>query len=114
MYIVCVGYLVGGISGAIAGFLALITPAFLVVPLMRWLGKHSDLPHVRGAIRGLMLASAGLLLSSSAPLAKDAVTGGFAVVVVIASFGVLAFTKVSSLWVIFGAALAGFVAKLAG
>jgi hypothetical protein len=60
LYLVCVGYLAGGVPGACMGFLALITPAFLVIPLMRWLGQRADIPRVRSAIRGLMLASSGL------------------------------------------------------
>ena len=35
LYLVCVAYAVGGIPGAFMGFLALITPAFLVIPLIR-------------------------------------------------------------------------------
>ena len=44
LYLVCVGYLAGGVPGAFLGFLALITPAFLVIPLMRWLGARADIP----------------------------------------------------------------------
>ena len=68
LYLVCVAYLAAGVPGAFMGFLALITPAFLVIPLMRWIGARADIPRVRGAIRGLLLASAGLLVSSSVPL----------------------------------------------
>ena len=62
LYLVCVGYLAAGIPGALAGFLALVTPAFLVIPLMQWIGKRADNPRVRGVIRGVVLSSGGLLL----------------------------------------------------
>lgn len=114
LYLVCVAYVVAGVPGAIAGFLALITPAFLVIPLMRWLGARARNPRIRNAIRGLLLASAGLLVSSSVPLTQDAVTGVFAGLLLVASFVALTFTRLDSAWVIIGAATLGLAAKLVG
>jgi chromate transporter len=110
LYLVCVAYLVGGVPGAFMGFLALITPAFLVIPLMRWIGARADIPRVRSAIRGLLLASAGLLLSSSVPLSMDAFTGVFSALLIAASFAALTFTRIDSAWVILVAAGAGLAA----
>jgi chromate transporter len=112
LYLVCVAYLVGGVPGACMGFLALITPAFLVIPLMRWIGKRADIPRVRSAIRGLLLASAGLLLSSSVPLTMDAFTGVFSALLIVASFAVLTFTRIDSAWVMLAAAGAGLATSL--
>jgi len=112
LYLVCVAYLVGGVPGAVMGFLALITPAFLVIPLMRWIGARADIPRVRSAIRGLLLASAGLLLSSSVPLTQDAFTGVFSAILMIASFAVLTFTRIDSAWLMLGAAGAGLAASM--
>jgi chromate transporter len=112
LYLVCVAYLVGGVPGACMGFLALITPAFLVIPLIRWIGKRADIPRVRSAIRGLLLASAGLLLSSSVPLTMDAFTGIFSGLLMAASFAMLTFTRIDSAWVMLGAAGAGLAVSL--
>jgi len=112
LYLVCVAYLVGGVPGAVMGFLALITPAFLVIPLMRWIGARADIPRVRSAIRGLLLASAGLLLSSSVPLTQDAFTGVFSAILMVASFAVLTFTRIDSAWLMLGAAGAGLAASM--
>ena len=114
LYLVCVGYYVGGVPGAAVAFLAMITPAFLVLPLMRWLGPRADIPLIRDSIRGVLLSSAGLLLAASVPLAKDAITGPFTLVIVILAFGILAFTKLESVWLMLGAAVVGLMAKLAG
>ena len=112
LYLVCVAYEVRGIPGAFMGFLALITPAFLVIPLIRWIGKRADIPRVRSAIRGLLLASAGLLISSSVPLTMDAFTGAFSAILMAASFGILTFTRIDSAWLMLGAAGAGLAASL--
>jgi chromate transporter len=112
LYIVCVGYSVAGAPGAVSAFLALITPAFLVLPLMYWFGKRADSRRVRDAIRGLLLGSAGLLLSASVPLARDAITGPLTLAIVFGSFLVLSFTRLDSAWLMLGAGVAGLAAKL--
>ena len=112
LYLVCVGYYAGGIPGAIVAFIALITPAFLGLPIMGWLGRHADQPRIRDAIGGLLLGSAGLLLASVMPLARDAITGPLSIAIMIASFIALSFTRLNSMWVIIAAALLGLAAAL--
>lgn len=112
LYMVCIGYTVDGVPGACTAFLALITPAFLALPLMRWLGRHASHPRVRDGIRGLLLGSAGLLLASSVPLARDAIVGPLSIVIMAGTFLVLAFTKLDSAWLIVIASLVGLAARL--
>jgi chromate transporter len=112
LYLVCIGYTVAGVPGATSAFLALVTPAFLVLPLIHWLGRRANHPRVRDAIRGLMLGSAGLLLASSVPLARDADTGLLSLAIMIAAFLVLSFTRLNTAWLMAGAAAVGLAAKL--
>jgi chromate transporter len=112
IYLVCVAYAIAGVPGALVGLLATITPAFLVIPLMRWIGAHADKPRVRGAVQALMLASAGLLLFASVPLARDAIVGPLTLILALASFAVITFTEIESMWVMFAAAAVGLVARL--
>jgi chromate transporter len=112
LYLVSVGYYAGGIPGAAVGLLALITPAFFILPMMRWVGRRAEHPRVRSAIRAVVLASAGLLLSASVPLARDAIKGPLPLGIVLVSFAVLALTKVDTVWVVLGGAAVGLVAKL--
>lgn len=114
IYLVCVAYLVAGVPGAVVGLLAMVTPSFLVIPLMRWLGARADTPRIQGAIRALMLASAGLLLYASIPLAKDTITNWFALLLALGCFAVLTFTKMESYWLMFAAAALGLLAKAFG
>jgi chromate transporter len=114
LYLVSVGYFAAGLPGALAGLIALITPAFLIIPLMSWIGAYAKLPRIRGAIRAVILASAGLLIAASIPLTRDAAIGPLAVAIVVISFMVLAFTRVETWWVMLGAAAVGLGAKLLG
>lgn len=112
LYLISVGYFVDGLPGAAAGLLAVMTPAFLILPLMYWVGSRADRPRIRGAIRAIVLASAGLLLASSLPLARDAITGGLSLAIVIVTFLALSFTSVDSAWMMLGAAAVGLAAKV--
>ena len=114
LYLVSVGYFAAGLPGAFAGLIALITPAFIIIPLMQWIGRYTNVPRVRGAIRAVVLASAGLLIAASIPLTRDAVTGPLAIVLLGLSFVVLTFTRVESWWVMVGAAAIGLGSKLFG
>jgi chromate transporter len=113
LYLVSVGYYADGLPGATAGLLALMTPAFLIVPMMRWVGRRAESARVKSAIRAVVLASAGLLLSASLPLARDAITGWFSLGIVLASFAVLVLTKIDTVWVVLAGAAVGLIAKAA-
>jgi chromate transporter len=71
VYVVSVGYEAKGLSGAAAGWLAMATPALLVIPLLHAFARIAGHPRALGAIHGLILASAVLVLLSSWPLALD-------------------------------------------
>jgi chromate transporter len=112
LYLVSVGYFIDGLPGALAGLIALLTPAFLVIPLMRWMGAYAKVPRIRGAIRAVVLGSAGLLMAATVPMARDAATGPLLGAIIAASFLTLAFTRVETWWVMGGAAAVGLAAKL--
>jgi chromate transporter len=112
LYVVSVGYFVGGLPGAALGLIALITPAFLVIPMMRWIGRHAQQTNVRGAIRAIVLASAGLLAAAAIPLSRDAASGPLMAVLLAVSFLVLTFTGIESWWVMIAAAVVGLAGKL--
>lgn len=109
LYVVSVGYFAAGVPGACAGWLAMVTPAFLIIPLLRFIGKRAEHPRVKSVIRMMLLASAGLLIYAAVPLARDAVTGAVTFTILVLSFVAVAFTRIDSLWVILGSALAGLL-----
>jgi chromate transporter len=112
LYLVSVGYFAAGVPGAAAGLIALITPSFVIIPLMSWIGKYAKIPRIRSAIHAVILASAGLLMAASIPLSRDAATTPLAVAIIVISFIVLAFTRVETWWVMLAAAAVGLGAKL--
>lgn len=114
IYMVGVGYKAAGVSGAVAALLAVMTPAFLILPLLRWASKRAEDPRIRGAIQGVLLGSAGLLITASIPLARDALTGPLALGFVAGSFVLLTFTRIDSAWVMGSAVVCGVLARLAG
>jgi chromate transporter len=111
LYVVSVGYFVAGVPGACAGCLAAMTPAFLILVLLRYLGRRAERPGVKSAIQCVTLAAAGLVINATIPLARDAITGPWPAAIAVASFLFLAFTRYATVWVILGAALAGLLAR---
>lgn len=112
IYVVSVGYFVGGTPGAIAGWLAMVTPAFLIVPFLVYVGRKAAHPRVRSMIQAITIAAGGLILSICLPMARDAITGALPLAITVVSFLILNFTRVETLWVILGSAIAGLLGFL--
>ncbi len=111
-YLVSVGYFVDGIPGACAGCLAVMSPAFLIIFMLRYLGHRAERPRIKSAIQTVTLAAAGLIVTSTLPLARDSITGPLPVAIALGSFLFLTLTRYATIWVILAAALAGFMGAL--
>ena len=107
LFVVSVGYFVDGLPGAVAGWLAMITPALIMIPLLVFVGARAERPLVRSMIQSLTLSAAGLIASATIPLARDALTGPLPAVIAVTGFFFMALTKLDTLWLICGAALVG-------
>ena len=71
LYVVIVGYFVAGWAGALAGALALASPALLAIPIVRAVRRHRD-AEVRGACAAIVIASCVLMARTSLGLAPEA------------------------------------------
>jgi chromate transporter len=71
-YVVAVGYLAAGPVGAVAGWLAMITPALLVVPLFASVQRWLHLPRVRSVVDAVVIVGGTLLVPAGVQLARDA------------------------------------------
>lgn len=104
LYIVSVGYFAGGVPGAVAGWAAMITPAFLIIPLVHFAGRKAEHPRVKAILETVVLTSVGLLLAASLPLAKAAITDPVTLLIALLTIALMATTKIDTLWIILGAA----------
>lgn len=109
LYVVSVGYFIAGVPGAFAGWLALVTPAFFIIPLLKYVGARAEQPAIKRSIQSLTIAAAGLIGSATLPLAHDALKSPLSVAIAVASFFFIVFTKRDTLWVIAGSAGIGLV-----
>jgi chromate transporter len=59
LYIVSVGYFAAGLPGAVAGWLAMITPALLIIPLVHFVGRKMEHPKVKSVLQAVLLPAPG-------------------------------------------------------
>jgi chromate transporter len=104
LYVVSVGYFVAGTPGAVAGWLAMITPALLMIPLLEFVRRKAEHPRFKSILRCVVFASAGLLLWVTVPLARDAIHGYLAMGIALMAFALAITKKVDSLWIVLGSA----------
>jgi len=88
----------------------MVTPAFLIIPVLRFLGTRAEHSRARAVARAVLFAGAGLMVSAAVPLARDAIANPLSLGIFAASFILIAFARVDSLWVMLGAALIGLIA----
>jgi chromate transporter len=104
LYIVSVGYLAGGVPGGIAGWLAMITPALVVIPIVQFLGRYSHHPILRNVLNSVILGGIGLVISTIGPLARSSIDGLVPLAAALGSCAVLIFARIHTVWIVVGAA----------
>jgi chromate transporter len=96
---VVVGYFVRGLPGALAGALALATPAPLAIPITRLVLKgHSST--LQGACRGIVIASCALMVVTGARMVGDAAPSPLYLGMIVIGAGIMALTRIKPVWVI--------------
>jgi chromate transporter len=70
-----IGYLVGGLTGALVATIAIFTPIYLGVVLPgRWFIRHRDSPQIKAFVTGATAAAGGALCGAVVVLTRQAVT----------------------------------------
>lgn len=110
LYVVIVGYFVSGVPGAIAGVLALASPAVLAVPILAAV-RRGRAAEIRGACSGIVIASCILMIRTGAQLAPEAAPNLAFVAIAVVGFATLALTRVPPLFVILGSACVGMLIR---
>jgi chromate transporter len=112
IYVVSVGYFVAGTPGAAMGWLALITPAILAVPLIRGIGRRLEHPRAKRTLDAAVLGSAGLIVTSAVPLAQASMHDWFHAVVGTVAFAFALTARIPTVLIIAAAGIAGALSLL--
>lgn len=113
-FVICIGQYIAGPAGAAAGYLAMITPAFLAIVFLRLLERRTNHPRWRGAIQGLTAAAAGLMLAIGWPIARYAISSWFLGLLFFVALAAFLSRKVESVWIIAAAGLLAIIGAQAG
>ncbi len=108
-YVISVGYFVAGLAGAVVGWLALITPALLAIPLAHSLARTTEHPRARAVVDAVVAASAALILVATLPIAMLTLGSYWLIALAAVSTLVLSITKLETVWVILTAATIGIL-----
>jgi len=103
-----IGYLVGGLTGAIVATIAIFLPIYFGVVLPgRWFLRHKDNPQVKAFVRGATAAAAGAITGATVVLTQGAVTDLTTAAIALATLAVLLRYKVKEPYVVLACAALG-------
>ncbi len=105
-----IGYLVGGLAGALVATVAIFTPIWLGVVLPgRWFLRHQHHPQVQAFVKGATAAAAGAIAGATVVLTRQAVSDLPTGLIALASLGLLWRSKVNEPLIVLGGAIAGLL-----
>lgn len=112
-----IGYVVtGSVWGSIVATFTVVLPPFLLVLFAsHWIRRHHDSPAVQGAFSGLrpvvvgLIASAALLLMNSENFGYETTHRILSIIICVASFCTVYFTRIHPILVIIAAGLTGYL-----
>jgi chromate transporter len=108
-----IGYLLGGVPGALLGTLGIFLPSFVFVALSNPLiPRLRNSPWASGLLDGVNVASLGLMAAVTVQLGIASLVDPLTVVLALAALGLLFRFKVNSAWLVIGSALVGWASSL--
>ena len=113
MRLPCVGYLLAGNMGAIAGTVRIFLPAFLLVGLVNpWVAKLRQSSWAKGFLDGVNAASLGLMAGVTYTLGRTALVDWLTIILIILSAIAVFRFKVSPIWLVIAGGGIGFASYL--
>jgi chromate transporter len=113
LYIVAIGYFTMGLVGAFVAVIATILPPLIVVPLSAYLRPRLGSARVNGTMRGVALATSGLVVVTSIQLllaeSPGSLPAWWQVIVLVAAAALALQGRRHPVWVILGGAIAGLI-----
>jgi len=105
-----IGYVLGGLPGALLATLGIFLPAFVFVALSApFVARLRRSPWASGLLDGVNVASLALMAAVTVQLAGSALVDPLTVALALASLIALVRFKVNSTWLVLGGALVGLV-----
>ncbi len=110
-----IGYLAGGVPGAVVATVGIFLPSFVFVaaayPLLGWLRRSA---WTGALLDGVNVAALGLMAAVSWELGRTTLIDPFSATVAVVTLGVLFRFKINPAWLVVGGALAGVAYHLLG
>jgi chromate transporter len=109
-----VGYLTGGMKGALLATLGMFLPSFIFIAIVfPFVPKLKGSPGARIFLDGINAVTVGLMAAVSWQLARGAILDAFTAVEAIVGLLILRRFRINSAWLILGGLVAGFAWKFA-
>jgi chromate transporter len=109
-----VGYLTGGLKGALLATLGMFFPSFIFIAILfPFIPKLKGSAGARTFLDGINAVTVGLMAAVSWQLARGAILDAFTAAEAIIGFVILRRYQINSAWLILGGLVAGFAFKLA-
>lgn len=103
-----IGYYKKGLKGALVSTFGVLLPSFVIIILVVSILKSVEQnPYVQGALEGIKAAATGLIAFAAYKMSKQTLTGIFQWVMAAFALLLVAFLKVSAVYVIIAGILAG-------
>ena len=110
-----IGYLVGGVPGALVATVAIFVPSFVLVALIApFASRLRRAPVTSAALDGVNVAALGLMAGVTWQLARAAVIDPLSALLALAALVALGRFKINSAWLIAGGAAVGVAAHALG
>jgi chromate transporter len=110
-----IGYVLGGLPGAVVATVGIFLPAFVFVGAVTPLARRiRDRQWTSAIVDGVSVAALGLMAGVTLQLGRDALVDPLTVAVALSAAVVLWRTRLNSAWLILGGAVAGQMAGLLG
>ena len=106
-----VGYILGGLPGALLATLGIFLPAFIFVAVSNpWIPRIRNSPWVSGLLDGVNMASLGLMAAVTLELSRAALIDPLTFLIALSSIALLIRFKINATWLVVGGAMIGLIA----
>ena len=107
-----IGYLVGGLTGAVVATVAIFVPIYLGVVIPGgWFIRHRDNAAIKAFVKGATAAAAGAIAGATIVLTRQAVRDVSTAVIAAVSLVLLLRFKVKEPWIVLGAGAVGLLLR---